>query len=324
MRKNKMTKKETDPIAGILVIILVGLTLLWIYVIKPVIDWITQLINSITNWLSSNSTEIIYGITIAGILGVVFYIRLDRAKKHFEEEQRVKGLVKFIDRFKKEKWGTSQEIEIWKNQEYEEEQKLKGLVKFTNKNGDTIWNSPQQIEKYLERLDKEQFEEDQKAKGIVKFIDRLGNEKWGTQKEMEKWKKEDKEAEIKESLFYRVVESIEKFKPSRNYGNEFGYHTELQGWLKAHFPSAAVEIQTGASRPDIVIDNVAIEIKGPTDNRALDTLTTKCLKYTHYYPHLAIVLFEPCFSETNYKEIAEGIKRFSTNIKIIRKEKSRK
>lgn len=172
----------------------------------------------------------------------------------------------------------------------------------------------------MKEAEKQAFEEEQKAKGLVKFVDRFGNEKWGKPNEVERWKKEDEEAKIKESLFNQVVESIKKFQPSRKYGNEFGYHTELQGWLKSHFQNARVELQTGASRPDIVIDNIAIEVKGPTDNQALNTLTTKCLKYSHYYTHLIIVLFEPIFSESNYSEIVEGIKRHFPNVEVIRKD----
>lgn len=128
------------------------------------------------------------------------------------------------------------------------------------------------------------------------------------------------EAKIKETLFYKVAESIKNFPPSRRYGNEFAYHTELQGWLKSQFREAKVEIQTGASRPDIVIADIAIEVKGPTDTQALNTLATKCLKYSQYYTHLIIVLFEPRFSESNYSEIVEGIKRYFPNVEVIRKD----
>jgi len=137
-----------------------------------------------------------------------------------------------------------------------------------------------------------------------------------------KYRKERKEAEniMKTTLFYKVVEATGRFEPSRRYGNEFGYHAELQGWLKSHFPDAKVELQTGSSRPDIVIRDIAIEVKGPTDNQALNTLTTKCLKYSHYYSHLIIVLFEPTFSESNHNEIVNGIKRHFPTVEVIRKQ----
>ena len=166
----------------------------------------------------------------------------------------------------------------------------------------------------------EEFRKFQEAKGLVEFIDRFGNKKWGRRKEVEIWVKEDKEAIIKESLFSKVIDTIKEFEPSRKYGNEESYHAELHGWIKKSFPQAKIEYQKGASRPDIVIDDVAIEVKGPTDSQALDTLTTKCLKYSHYYKNLIIVLFEPKFSERNYYEIVSGIKKYFPNVKVIRKD----
>lgn len=120
-------------------------------------------------------------------------------------------------------------------------------------------------------------------------------------------------------LLSQIIDKINTFTPSRKYKNEFGYHTELQGWLKSHFPNSKVEFQTGSSRPDIIIDNVAIEVKGPTNNQALNTLTTKCLKYSNHYANIIIVLFEPSFSERNYHEILIGIKKSFPHVEVIRK-----
>ena len=115
----------------------------------------------------------------------------------------------------------------------------------------------------------------------------------------------------------KVIESIENFKPSKKWGNEDSYHKELLGWLKQPFPEIKYELQTGGSRPDLVIDKIAIEIKGPTDNQALNTLSTKILKYSHYYDDIIIVLFETSFSERNFNEIANGIKKTYSHVHII-------
>jgi len=179
------------------------------------------------------------------------------------------------------------------------------------------WLRKRQHEKKQRDFEKRKYVEEQIAKGLAIFSDRFGNEKWGSLEEIEEWKRRDEEEKMKESLLYRVSESIENFKPSSRYRNEFGYHTELQGWLKAHFPSAKVEIQTGASRPDIIIDHIAIEVKGPTDSQALNTLTTKCLKYSKYYTNIICVLFEPSFTDKNFQEIQEGIDRTFPNVSII-------
>jgi hypothetical protein len=129
----------------------------------------------------------------------------------------------------------------------------------------------------------------------------------------------ENEEEYKKTPVYKVIESIQNFKPTKKWGNEDSYHKELLGWLKHPFPEIEYELQKGSSRPDLVISNIAIEIKGPTDDQALNTLATKILKYHHYYDHIVIVLFETQFSERNYREILDGIEKTYPNVKVVRK-----
>lgn len=114
-----------------------------------------------------------------------------------------------------------------------------------------------------------------------------------------------------------IAEEIENFVPTFKYENEIGYHTELYNELKSKFPEAESEVTTGASRPDIVIGNTAIEVKGPTGSQALNTLTTKCLKYSKYYENVICVLFAPQYTEKNFLEIKEGMARTFPNVSII-------
>jgi len=131
--------------------------------------------------------------------------------------------------------------------------------------------------------------------------------------------KKELEEQYRQSLISRVMESIENFIPTKKWGNEDSYHKELLGWLKQPFPEIQYELQTGGSRPDLVIGKIAIEIKGPTDDNALNTLATKILKYSHYYENVVIVLFEPSFSERNFKEITSGIEKTYSHVHVIRK-----
>ncbi|MGH2640057.1 MAG: J domain-containing protein, partial [Rhabdochlamydiaceae bacterium] len=121
------------------------------------------------------------------------------------------------------------------------------------------------------------------------------------------------------TVFSKIVSTIVAFTPSFKWPNESGYQAELLSYLKQSFPDAVVEPQSGASRPDIAIQDIAIEVKGPTDNQALNTVTTKCLKYCHHYSKLIIVLFQPMFSERNYEEIQRGVNQYFPNVRIIRK-----
>lgn len=131
-------------------------------------------------------------------------------------------------------------------------------------------------------------------------------------------------ARIKNSndeTFENVIEAIHRFHPSRKYHNEQGYHNELQGWLKAHFPSAEVEHQTGSSRPDIVIDRrIAIEVKGPTRSQDLKTIADKCNRYLQYYDNLVVVLFEVDVNARFYDEWFSGIEARYSEVMIIKKD----
>lgn len=117
-----------------------------------------------------------------------------------------------------------------------------------------------------------------------------------------------------------IAKCIEQFLPSRHYHDEFGYHTELQGYLKAHYPQSRIEVQTGSSRPDIIIDSVAIEVKGPTNSRDLSTIADKMLRYPQYYDHVIVVLFDVQTKDRRYNEWYDGItEHYRGKITVIRK-----
>lgn len=158
------------------------------------------------------------------------------------------------------------------------------------------------------------FEEDQREKGLEKFVDRNGNEKWGTPEQVVVWSEKDQ-------LINRIVEEIKAFEPAKpELRNEYAYQLSLHSWLKKSFPKADIEIQRGHSRPDIVIEDIAIEIKGPTDSQGLITIADKCMRYADNFPEgLIVVLFEVRVNEGRYQEWLESLKRKYPNVKVIRK-----
>jgi len=176
-------------------------------------------------------------------------------------------------------------------------------------------------------LDEEQwrlknaFEEEQRKKGLVKFVDRFGNGKWGNPSEVKKWAEEDDAARIKESLEYRVAQLIKEFKPARKLRDEYVYENSLYSWLKSQFPEIKVQMQKGSSRPDIVIENIAIEIKGPT-HRAdqLDSVLGKLLRYPQHFEKVIVVLFDVTVSESYYNDWLIGLKNKFPEVEVIRKE----
>lgn len=212
----------------------------------------------------------------------------------------------------------NKKIEFEKNEAIEREEEKKRL-----EDDEKRFEKEKQIakeEKKRKTLEREQFVQKQTAQGLVAFTDRNGEELWGTPEEIEKIKRIEEDERIKESLLFKVTNSIEEFEPTKDWGNENNYHIELLGWLKREFPDIVeYEVQSGASRPDLVIKEIAIEIKGPTDSQALNTLASKLLRYEQYYTNTIIVLFECNFSEQLFKEIQNGIDRHFQNVKIIRK-----
>lgn len=121
-------------------------------------------------------------------------------------------------------------------------------------------------------------------------------------------------------LLQDVIAEIEAFQPAKAYKEESLYQVELNGWLKSKFSSAAIEIQTGYSRPDIVIDDIAIEIKGPTKARDLDTILDKCHRYLQNHDHLVVVLFDVDVKADRYVEWLDSVKTHFPDVPVIRKD----
>ena len=116
-------------------------------------------------------------------------------------------------------------------------------------------------------------------------------------------------------MINQVVEAIEEFKPARRYKNEFPYQVELVGYLKSKFPHADIEQQKGSSRPDIVVGDIAIEVKGSTRTQDLKTIADKCMRYYQHFGELVIVLFEVDVYEPRYEEWKKGIKKHISKCK---------
>lgn len=118
----------------------------------------------------------------------------------------------------------------------------------------------------------------------------------------------------------KLKKEIIKFKPPREYNKEIYYQDTLASVLKTKFPNTAIEISRGSTRPDIVVNGVAIEIKGPTYHRDLKSIADKCLRYTQNFPKgLICVLFNVHITNQLYKEWYKGMKQNFPDVLILRK-----
>lgn len=121
-------------------------------------------------------------------------------------------------------------------------------------------------------------------------------------------------------VYNEVCNAINTFSPLSKYDNELPYHIDLARYLKERFPSTKIEFQRSSSRPDIVVDGIAIEVKGPTDQRDLDTIPSKCIRYPQYFKRgLIIVLFDLQTTDRYYDDWKGGLKSTFPNVNIFKK-----
>ena len=105
----------------------------------------------------------------------------------------------------------------------------------------------------------------------------------------------------------RLKTIIEGFHPARRFDREIRYQDELYGYLLGRLGrGVTIEKQRGRSRPDIVVDEIAIEIKGPTTNQGLQTIADKIARYRLHFAGIVCVLFD-IQDEGRYQEWLRGI-----------------
>ena len=116
-----------------------------------------------------------------------------------------------------------------------------------------------------------------------------------------------------------LVKAIREFVPMRRYDTEIYYQDSLAIFLKTKFPDTKIEVPRGSTRPDIVVKGIAIEVKGPTSYRDLQSIADKCLRYTQYFPNgMICVLFSVNVSEHRYKDWLKGMNKYYPDVKVIK------
>ena len=126
---------------------------------------------------------------------------------------------------------------------------------------------------------------------------------------------------IDDEKYKQVLDFIHKFNPIiDNYPNELPYQIDLARYLMQYFPETKVELQKGSARPDIIIDNIAIEIKGPTWENGLQSIADKCLRYPQYFERgFIIVLFDVKVTNRFFNDWSNGIKQKFPEVIILKK-----
>lgn len=119
----------------------------------------------------------------------------------------------------------------------------------------------------------------------------------------------------------KVAEEIKQFTPASSYFEyEKEYQLDLHGWLKKVFPSTEIEVTRSSSRPDIVVGDIAIEVKGPTDANDLATIADKAMRYMQEFSQIIVVLFNVEVAEKRYDDWYDGMKNQYSEVEIIRRD----
>lgn len=117
-----------------------------------------------------------------------------------------------------------------------------------------------------------------------------------------------------------LEKAIHEFQPLRRYYEEILYQDSLATWLRSKFPDTEVEIGRGSTRPDIIVNDIAIEVKGPTNDAGLQTIADKCMRYHQYFPKgLICVLFDVQVYPQRYEDWLRGMKKTFANVIVIKK-----
>jgi len=138
--------------------------------------------------------------------------------------------------------------------------------------------------------------------------------------EIDNEENENNNLEIKNEKLKDIIKLIREFEPFNKYDNELTYQVELGQFLKSKYNSTKIEKQLGSSRPDIIIGNIAIEVKGPTFTRDLETIASKCMRYPQFFKGgLIVVLFDVQVNHRYYSEWLKGIQKTFPKVIVIKK-----
>lgn len=123
-------------------------------------------------------------------------------------------------------------------------------------------------------------------------------------------------------LVEELVKAIDEYQPVKRFKNEELYHTNLHTYLSEKVSVVvSYEKQRGSSRPDLEVGNIAIEVKGPTDDRATQTIADKMLRYLENYNYIILVLFDVRLTDSRYQDLYNGIiRQYEGQVTIIRKD----
>jgi hypothetical protein len=122
-----------------------------------------------------------------------------------------------------------------------------------------------------------------------------------------------------DDILERSIHAIEGYSPTTVYPDSERYRAEMGAYLRENLSGHTVEVHDHWSKPPIVIDTIAVDVKGPADDHALETLSTNCLQYARSYRSLIVVLFDRRFSSDHYDDMIAKLEGIFQNVTVILK-----
>lgn len=242
----------------------------------------------------------------------------------------VKGVKKLVRYSKKQrqirKWKDSilrrMKLSHLKNLCFEQKVSIKKTELREDKNGELYWKELNCTKRDLVSRLKNRAS----LKTIISFAQhyhiRIKDVLVDRENKMRDWelkKLDDKTKKDRTNFLLQLEKAIREFIPMRHYDKELPYQDTLASVLRKEFPSTRIEVSRGSTRPDIVVRGVAIEIKGPTGMKDLQTIADKCLRYPQYYPRgMICVLFNVTVSDQLYTDWLKGMKRDYSEVIVIK------
>jgi hypothetical protein len=117
-------------------------------------------------------------------------------------------------------------------------------------------------------------------------------------------------------LLHRVLEEINAYQPPRRFSSEREYQMGLHGALQKTF-RANIEVSGRRGRPDIEIESIAIEIKGPTGPSQINELPQKANDYLQDHEHLILVLYDLQVPSATLEAKLEWMKHYPGRVHCV-------
>ena len=245
--------------------------------------------DGIRQWWDQYGENVLWGLLLVAIIIVIVLIiwrMRDRIGRYFDEKREEKIREESLERQRK----------------FDEDKKRKEEEEIAK--GNKLWRDPDSKE--------ERWVSPDEYDGLEKELyERLAvrKQEYERREQEERQHREEKiqrQKEFEAQKVIKIIRTIEEFDPRKRYELEKDYQETLFTILNRAFPQCIFEKQKSFKNPDYEIEQICIELKGPTDKHQLDTVSEKVPRYLKEWDHMIVVLYDITTSQTTYENWKDG------------------